>query len=75
MQAHKTLLFNDSKPWLKKLGNKDLDVLMACFDGAKASELVGSFILKKLCYVLRRENAGLYRDDGLAIVKRCQVQN
>ena len=64
MQARKTLLFNDSKPWLKKFGNEDFDVPMGCFDGAEVCELVGSLILTKLCDVLQRENVGLYRDDG-----------
>ena len=70
MQARKTFLFNDSKPWLKKFGNEGFDVTMRCFDGAEVRELVGSLILTKLCDVLQRENVGLYRDDGLAIVKQ-----
>ena len=64
MQARKTFLFNDSKPWLKKFGNEGFDVTMRCFDGAEVRELVGSLILTKLCDVLQRENVGLYRDDG-----------
>ena len=60
MQARKTLLFNDSKSWLKKFGNEDFDVSMGCFDGADVCELVGSFILTKLCNVLQRKNVGLY---------------
>ena len=43
-QARKTLLFNDSKPWLKKFGNEGFDVAMECFDGAEVRELVGSLI-------------------------------
>ena len=43
---------------------------MGCFDGAEVCELVGSVILTKLCDVLQRENVGLYRDDGLVIVKQ-----
>ena len=70
MQSRKTLLFNDSKPWLKKFGNEVYDVSMGCFDGAEVCELVGSLILTKLCDVLQRENVGLYRDDGLAIGKQ-----
>ena len=70
MQAHKTLRFNNSKAWLKKFGSVDFDVPMGCFDGAEVCELVGSFILTKLCDVLQRENVGLYRGDGLAIVKQ-----
>ena len=70
MQACKTLLFNDSKAWLKKVDNEDFDVPMGCFDGAEVCELASSLILTKLCDVLQRENVGLYRDDGLAIVKQ-----
>ena len=52
MPPRKTLLFNDSKPWLKKFGNEDFDVPIGCFDGAEVCELVGSFILTKLSDVL-----------------------
>ena len=56
MQVHKTLLFNDSKFWLKKFGKEDFDVPMKCFDGSEVCELVDSLILTKLCDVLQREN-------------------
>ena len=46
------------------------DVRMESFDGADVYELVGSLILTKLRDVLQRENVGLYRDYGLAIVKQ-----
>ena len=47
MQSRKTLLFQNSESCVKKTGNKDFDVPMNCYDGAKISELVGSFILNK----------------------------
>ena len=47
MQA-KTQLFNNSEPWVKKSGNKDLDVSMGCFDRVKVSETVGTHILSKI---------------------------
>ena len=34
MQARRTLLFNDGKPWVKKIGNEEFDVPIGCFDGA-----------------------------------------
>ena len=34
MQARRTLLFNDGKPWVKKTGNEEFDVPIGCFDGA-----------------------------------------
>ena len=70
IQTPKTLLFNDSKPWLKKFGNEDFNILMGCFDGAEVCELVGSFVLTKLWDILQTENVGLYRDDRLSIVKQ-----
>ena len=47
MKAHKTLLFNDGKPWLKNFGNEDFDVRMRRFDGTEFCELVVLFILTK----------------------------
>ena len=59
MQVRKTLLFNDSKPWLKKFANKDFDVPMVCFDGAEVCELVVSLILTKLCDVKKALRCGI----------------
>ena len=59
MQVRKTLLFNDSKPWLKKFANKDFDVPMVCFDGAEVCELVVSLILTKLCDVNNALRCGI----------------
>ena len=63
MQPRKTLLFNNSKPWVKKTGNENFDVPMGCYDGAEVCELVGTYILNKLKNITNKENIGLYRDD------------
>jgi hypothetical protein len=42
---------------------------MGSFDGAEICELVGLFILNHLGKKFGNENIGLYRDDGLAIIK------
>ena len=42
---------------------------MGCFDGAEVCELVGLYILDKLSNVTDKNNIGLYRDDGLGILK------
>jgi hypothetical protein len=42
---------------------------MGSFDGAEICELVGLFILNHLGKRFGKENIGLYRDDGLAIIK------
>ena len=45
------------------------DVTMGSFDGAEICELVGLYLLDKLSTLLKKECVGLYRDDGLAVVK------
>ena len=42
---------------------------MGSYDGAEIWELVGLFILNHLGKTFGKENIGLYRDDGLAIIK------
>ena len=69
MQSRRKLLFNNKDPWLKKSGNEEFDIPMGCFDGAEVCELVGVYILHLLRTVMRKENFGLYRDDGLGILR------
>ena len=66
--ARKSLLFNKNESWVKK-GDTLFDVTMGAYDGAEVCELVGCFILASLPKKFRREDIGLYRDDGLAIFK------
>ena len=49
--------------------NEEFDVPMGCFNGAEIWELVGIFNLHQLKSVMRKENAGLYQDDGLGILQ------
>ena len=42
---------------------------MGSFDGAEVCELVGLFLLDELAEIVGKENVGLYRDDGLAVIK------
>ena len=67
MRSRKTLLFQNSEPWAKKLGNEIFDVPMGCYDGAELCEPVGSFILNKLTSIVNKSDIGLYRNDGLGI--------
>ena len=67
MQSRKTLLFQNSEPRVKKLGNENFEVPMCCCDGAELFQLVGSFILNKLTSIFNKSDIGLYRDDGLGI--------
>ena len=69
MQSRKTLLFNNEEPWVKKHGDEEFDVPMGCFDGAEVCDLVGIYSLNLLKTIIRKENVGLYRDDGLGIIR------
>jgi hypothetical protein len=44
------------------------DVTMGSYDGAEICELVGLFILSKLEAKFGKNQVGLYRDYGLAIL-------
>ena len=47
---------------------------MGSYHGAEVCELVGLFLLDKIGPVLGLKNVGLYRDDGLAVIKNCRPQ-
>ena len=68
MQARRTL-FNDGEPWVKKTGNEKFNVPMGRFDGAEISELMGIYNLHLLKSTIRKENVGLYHDDGLGVLQ------
>ena len=42
---------------------------MGCYDGAEICELVGIHIQNKLCKLMNKNDFGLYRDDGLGILR------
>ena len=67
MQSRKTLLFQNSEPWVKNLRNGNFDVTMGCNDAAQVYELVGSFILNKLTCIANKSDIILYRDDSIGI--------
>ena len=69
MQSRKTLLFSEKVPWVKKEKDENFDVPMGCYNSTEVSEIVGSYILNLLGNILDKDLAGLYRDDGLAIVR------
>ena len=68
--ARKSLLFKNGGAWMKRDKDSAFDVTMGSYDGAEVCELVGVFLLNKLSPVLGRTDSGLYRDDGLAALKR-----
>ena len=64
LQSRACYLYSEGNTWAKKKDEK-FDVTMGAWDGAECCELVGLFLLKEL----RDQNidAGLYRDDGIAV--------
>ena len=66
--AKKGLLFDGSHTWIKKQGGLS-DVSMCAFDGAEVCWLVGTYMLNLLSKKYNKHDFGLYRDDGLAVLK------
>ena len=64
--ARKFLLYGNIEPWMKKDSGL-FDVTMGAYDGAEVCELVGTFLLCKISLKYKRNEIGLYCDDGLAI--------
>ena len=71
----KSLLFSDNKTWKNKMTDSCFDVIMSSFDGAETCELVGLYIQSKLEKVLPKSNFGLYRDDGLDLLRNLNGQD
>ena len=69
MESCNTLLFSKNQPWVKKSGNEEFDVPVGCFDVAELCKIISIYMLMKLQNVLRKDNGGLYRDDGLGVTK------
>ena len=67
--ARKSLSFNGNKPWVKRNNNSLFDVAMGSYDGAEVCDLVGLFVLNTLAEKFEKDNIGLQRDDGLAVIK------
>ena len=70
--ARKTVLISEGETWEKHKGL--FDVGMGCGDGAEISELCGLKILADIQSKIPEIEFGLYRDDGLAIMKSSNGQ-
>ena len=55
--------------WIGLHNGKNFDVTMGSLGGAETCEIVGLFILNLLKSEINQDNLGMYRDDGLAIIK------
>ena len=60
-----SLLWHEGSAWVKR-GEVNFDVAQGSFDGAETTDLCGLFLLSKL-KELEEMNAGLYRDNMLAV--------
>ena len=74
--AKQSLLRHEGEHWNKTSNANYFDVTMGSYDGAETCELVGAYILS----VINKKhtgNFGLYRDDGLGVIKGTprQVEN
>ena len=66
--ARKSLLFDGSHTWIKKQGGL-FDVSVGAYDGAEVCDLVATYMLNLLSKQYKKNDLGLYRDDGLAVLK------
>ena len=63
-----------NEAWKKKSTDSCFDVTMGSYDGAEICELVGISILKSLEDKIDKQDIGLYRDDGLMILRNANGQ-
>ena len=71
IHARRTLLYdNNNATWVKRETKQEFDVSMGAYDGAEICELVGLYALFKLKNKINASSIGLYRDDGLATLKK-----
>ena len=70
MHTCQTIIFHDNRIWTKKTNNNNFDIAMGSFQGAEVCDLIGLYILSEISPITGLPNIGLYRDDGLAIIKQ-----
>ena len=68
--SRKSLIFHENETWIKREGCEDFYFTMGSNGGAEISELVGLLTLSKLVHLYRD---GLYRDDGLGVLRNLPV--
>ncbi|MCP3849480.1 MAG: hypothetical protein GY694_04465 [Gammaproteobacteria bacterium] len=68
VNARQSILFHNNSVWKKTTGL--FDVTMGSFDGCELCELVGLYVIYRVRENFSELNFGLYRDDGLGVLKR-----
>ena len=66
--SQKSVLYNNGKSWVKKEGGS-FDVTMGAYDKAEVWELIGIYMLYWIGKKYDSTNIGLYRHDGLTVLK------
>ena len=68
--SQSVLLYNDEL-WIKKKDSKSpaFDITMGGYHGAEICELVGLFMLNEITAFVPKHTVGLYRDDGLLVIR------
>ena len=69
IHCRKSLLFDNETAWTKKNHSSMLDITMGSFDGVEVCELTGLFLLNNLSEEYGKNNVGLYRDNGLVLLR------
>ena len=72
--CRKSILFRNQEQWTKTKGTENFDVAQGSGDSAEISDLIGLYILYNLTRSINIEDIGLYRDDGLMVVKESNGQ-
>ena len=67
-------MFYGNEAWEKKDAGTTFDVTMGSYHCAELCELIGIYIQSPLTNILSKDNMGLYRDDGLFILRKINKQ-
>ena len=70
MHTCQTIISYDNRIWTKKSNINNFDIAMGSFQGAEVCDLIGLYILSEISPITGPLNIGLYRDDGLAVIKQ-----
>ena len=71
IHSRKSFLFSENLLWKKKDSEGCFDVTMGIYDGA---EICGIYILSHLSTITDKNDCGLYRDDGLLVLRNVNEQ-